>query len=106
MDADERSGRELSLGPRDLKRPGPRAHPPRGWATGRSGPEAIEVLRHSGIRIEELYEANHHSLAQYRPPATSLVPLPRIAPSKTGLCVGPLNTEGLRGLGTPGKHQC
>jgi len=45
---------------------------------------AIEVLRHSGIRIEELTELSHHSLIQYRLPATGeLIPLLQIAPSKT-----------------------
>jgi hypothetical protein len=45
---------------------------------------AIEVLRHTGIRIEELLELSHHSLVQYRLPGTSeLVPLLQIAPSKT-----------------------
>jgi Phage integrase family len=44
----------------------------------------IEVLRHSGIRIEELTELSHHSLVQYRLPATGeLIPLLQIAPSKT-----------------------
>ena len=31
---------------------------------------AVEVLRHTGIRIEELTELSHHSLVQYRLPAT------------------------------------
>ena len=45
---------------------------------------AIEVLRHTGIRIEELTELSHHSLVQYRLPSTSeLIPLLQIAPSKT-----------------------
>jgi hypothetical protein len=47
------------------------------WAT-------IEVLRHTGIRIEELLELTHHSVVQYRLPTTGeLVPLLQIAPSKT-----------------------
>ena len=47
------------------------------WAT-------VEVLRHSGIRIEELTELSHHSLVHYRLPATGeLIPLLQIAPSKT-----------------------
>jgi hypothetical protein len=42
------------------------------------------VLRHSGIRIEELTELSHHSLVQYRLPSTGeLIPLLQIAPSKT-----------------------
>lgn len=45
---------------------------------------AIEVLRLTGIRVEELTEISHHSLIQYRLPATGeLVPLLQIAPSKT-----------------------
>jgi integrase len=45
---------------------------------------AVEVLRSTGIRIEELTELSHHSLAQYRLPTTGeLVPLLQIAPSKT-----------------------
>src|SRR6266581_186391 len=44
----------------------------------------IEVLRHTGIRIEELTELSHHSLIQYRLPASrELIPLLQIAPSKT-----------------------
>ena len=31
----------------------------------------IEVLRYTGIRIEELTELSHHSLIQYRRPATA-----------------------------------
>jgi len=45
---------------------------------------AVEVLRLTGIRIEELAELSHHSFVQYRLPATGeLVPLLQIAPSKT-----------------------
>jgi len=48
-----------------------------GWA-------AVEVLRHSGIRVEELTELTHPSVVQYRLPSTGeLVPLLHIAPSKT-----------------------
>jgi hypothetical protein len=44
----------------------------------------VEVLRHTGIRIEELTELSHHSLIQYRLPSTGeLIPLLQIAPSKT-----------------------
>jgi len=44
----------------------------------------VEVLRHTGIRIEELSELSHHSLIQYRLPATGeLIPLLQITPSKT-----------------------
>jgi integrase len=48
-----------------------------GWAT-------VEVLRMTGIRIEEATELSHHSLVQYRLPSTGeLVPLLSVAPSKT-----------------------
>jgi integrase len=44
---------------------------------------AVEILRATGIRIEELIELSHHSLVQYRLPSTGeLVPLLHIAPSK------------------------
>jgi hypothetical protein len=45
---------------------------------------AVEVLRHTGVRIEELSELSHHSLIHYTVPATGeLIPLLQIAPSKT-----------------------
>jgi hypothetical protein len=45
---------------------------------------AVEILRATGVRIEELTELSHHSLVQYRLPTTGeLVPLLQIAPSKT-----------------------
>jgi hypothetical protein len=49
---------------------------------------AIETLRHTGIRVEELTELSHHSLVQYTPPNSpaavpELIPLLQIAPSKT-----------------------
>ena len=44
----------------------------------------VEVLRHTGLRIEELTELSHHSLIHYQLPATGeLIPLLQIAPSKT-----------------------
>jgi integrase len=44
----------------------------------------VEVLRATGVRIEELLELSHHSLVQYRLPTTGeLIPLLQIAPSKT-----------------------
>src|SRR6266487_659422 len=47
------------------------------WAT-------VEVLRHTGIRVEELTELSHHSFIQYWLPTTGeLVPLLQIAPSKS-----------------------
>ena len=45
---------------------------------------AVEVLRATGIRLEELTELSHHSLVQYRLPSTGeLIPLLHIAPSKS-----------------------
>jgi hypothetical protein len=42
-------------------------------------------LRHSGIQNEELIELSHHSLDQYRLPATGkLSPRLQLAPSKAG----------------------
>ena len=47
------------------------------WAT-------VEVLRLTGVRVEELLEITHHSLIRYRLPTTGeLVPLLQITPSKT-----------------------
>jgi hypothetical protein len=44
---------------------------------------AVEVLRLTGIRIEELLEISHHSLIRYRlPSAGEIVPLLQIIPSK------------------------
>ncbi len=44
----------------------------------------VEVLRATGVRIEELLELSHHSLVQYRLPSTGeIVPLLQIMPSKT-----------------------
>jgi integrase len=44
----------------------------------------VEVLRNTGVRIEELLEISHHSLVQYKLPATGqIIPLLQIAPSKT-----------------------
>jgi integrase len=45
---------------------------------------AVNVLRLTGVRIEELMEITHHSLIKYRLPTTGeTVPLLQIAPSKT-----------------------
>jgi integrase len=45
---------------------------------------AVEILHATGIRVEELTELSHHSLAQYRLPGTGeTIPLLHIAPSKT-----------------------
>ena len=46
------------------------------WAT-------VEVLRHTGIRIEELLELTHYSIRPYRQPNGDIIPLIQIAPSKT-----------------------
>lgn len=47
------------------------------WAT-------VEVLRHTGIRIEEMLELTHHSFIAYTLPTTGeVVPMLQIAPSKT-----------------------
>ncbi|GCA97472.1 MULTISPECIES: site-specific integrase [Mycolicibacterium] len=44
----------------------------------------VEVLRHTGLRIEELCELNHHSFVEYTLPSSGeLIPLLHIAPSKT-----------------------
>ncbi len=43
----------------------------------------IEVLRRTGVRIEELLELTHLSLRQYRAPTGDMVPLLQISPSKT-----------------------
>ena len=44
----------------------------------------VEVLRATGIRVEELLELSHHSFVQYRLPTTDeIVPLLQIVPSKT-----------------------
>ena len=45
---------------------------------------AVEVLRATGLRIEELKELSHHSFVQYTLPSTGeLIPLLHVAPSKT-----------------------
>jgi hypothetical protein len=47
------------------------------WAT-------VEVLRHTGIRIEEMLELTHHSFVAYTLPTTGeIVPMLQVAPSKT-----------------------
>ena len=54
---------------------------------------AVEVLRHTGIRVEELLELTHLSLRPFRKPDGQIIPLLQIAPSKTDaervLPVGP-----------------
>jgi integrase len=90
----------FSAGGQTLRRAALRRHSPRIWAeapeTGKRRDltreddnafwawAAIEVLRMTGVRIEELIELSHHSLVQYRLPSSGeLVPLLQIAPSKT-----------------------
>jgi integrase len=47
------------------------------WAT-------VEILRHTGMRIEELLELTHRSFVTYRLPSTGeVVPMLQVAPSKT-----------------------
>ncbi|MFE3329897.1 tyrosine-type recombinase/integrase [Streptomyces sp. NPDC059176] len=94
------SGELFTAGGQTLRRAILKRHSPHLWAeepaTGRRrnlareesnsfwGWAAVEVLRMTGIRIEELSEISHHSLVQYRLPSTGeLVPLLQIAPSKT-----------------------
>ena len=53
----------------------------------------VEVLRHTGVRIEELLELTHLSLRPFRKPDGQIIPLLQIAPSKSDvervLPVGP-----------------
>lgn len=44
---------------------------------------AVEILRHAGIRIEELLELTHLSIRQYQRPNGEVIALLVIAPSKT-----------------------
>jgi hypothetical protein len=44
---------------------------------------AVEVLRRTGTRIEEMLELTHLSLRQYQAPTGDMVPLLQISPSKT-----------------------
>jgi hypothetical protein len=95
-----RPGEMFAGGGQTLRRAVLKRHSPHLWAeepeTGRRrnlareesnafwGWAAVEVLRMTGIRIEELSEISHHSLVQYRlPNSGELVPLLQIAPSKT-----------------------
>ena len=95
-----RPGDLFSAGGQALRRACLKRHSPRLWAedpaTGRRrdlvreednafwGWATVEVLRMTGVRIEELSELSHHSLVQYRTPTSGeLVPLLQVAPSKT-----------------------
>jgi len=44
---------------------------------------AVEVFRHTGVRLEELLELTHLSIRPFRKPDGQIVPLLQIAPSKT-----------------------
>lgn len=44
---------------------------------------AVEILRHSGIRVEELVELTHLSIRQYERPNGEVIALLVVAPSKT-----------------------
>jgi hypothetical protein len=45
---------------------------------------AIEVLRHTGVRVEELCQLSHYDMIEYRlPESGEVVPLLPVAPSKT-----------------------
>lgn len=47
---------------------------------------SIEVLRHSGVRVEELTQLSHHDMIEYRlPHSGEVVPLLHVAPSKTDI---------------------
>lgn len=47
---------------------------------------AIEVLRHTGVRVEELGALSHHDMIEYRlPDGGEVIPLLHIAPSKTDI---------------------
>jgi integrase len=43
----------------------------------------VEVLRRSGVRIEELLELTHLSVRQYQAPTGEMIPLLQVSPSKT-----------------------
>lgn len=92
-------GEEFTAAGQRLRRPVLTMPTPRTWAedpdTGRRRDltreednafwawAAVEVLRATGIRVEELTELSHHSLIQYRLPSTGeTIPLLQIAPSK------------------------
>ena len=62
--------------------PGPVSTPTRGGQR-LLGAAVIEVLRRTGVRIEELLELTHLSLRQYQAPTGEMVPLLQISPSKT-----------------------
>jgi integrase len=78
-DAGSGSGRVYGVDPGgrrvDLARDEDRAF----WAWA-----SVEVLRHTGVRIEEMLELTHHSFCAYALPTTGeVVPMLQVAPSKT-----------------------
>jgi integrase len=47
---------------------------------------SVEVLHHTGVRIEELGELSHHDMIEYKlPESGELIPLLHVVPSKTDL---------------------
>jgi integrase len=94
-------GQEFTAGGQTLARATLKDPSPRIWAEDRDtgkrrnlteeeehafwGWASIELLRHSGIRIEELAELSHHSLVRYQLPGAELIPLLHITPSKTDI---------------------
>ncbi|OLZ65555.1 hypothetical protein AV521_31355 [Streptomyces sp. IMTB 2501] len=93
-------GELFTAGGQTLRRAVLKRHSPHLWAeepeTGRRrnlaleesnafwGWAAVEAVRMTGVRIEELSEISHHSLVRYRLPSTGeLVPLLQIVPSMT-----------------------
>jgi integrase len=63
--------------------PGPRVNAERDEDNAFWTWAAIEVLRRTGVRIEELLELTHLSLRRYQAPTGEMVPLLQISPSKT-----------------------
>lgn len=84
-----RTGRETkyfhptALSAAPLDRPGPRFDVERLEDNAFWVFAAIEVLRRTGARLEELLELTHLSLRQYQAPTGELIPLIQISPSKT-----------------------
>lgn len=61
----------------------------------------VEVLRHTGVRIEELVELAHTSIRQYQRPNGEVIALLVIAPSKTNReRVIPMSTSLPRAIAT------
>ncbi|MGH3449309.1 MAG: tyrosine-type recombinase/integrase, partial [Haloechinothrix sp.] len=94
-----RPGEEFAAAGQALRRPVMTAPTPRIWAEDPDTTKrrdltreedhafwawaAVEVLRETGMRVEELTELSHHSLVEYKLPTTGeTIPLLQIAPSK------------------------